>query len=52
MNFTEKNIRPEKLIKKADYFVNIDAKYLYSKKSLFVQVNCPACNYKKKKIFI
>ena len=49
MNFTEKNIRPEKLIKKADYFVNIDAKYLYSKKSFFVQVNCPACNYKKKK---
>ena len=48
MNFKEKNIRPEKLIKKADHFVNLDAKYLYSKKPLFVQVNCPACNYKKK----
>jgi 2-polyprenyl-3-methyl-5-hydroxy-6-metoxy-1,4-benzoquinol methylase len=51
MNFEERDIRPEKLIKKAEFFFNLDAKNLYSKKSLFVQVNCPACNCKKKTFF-
>ena len=48
MNFKEKNIRPDSLMKKADFFFKKDFKYLYSKKNTFIKVNCPACNSKKK----
>ena len=48
MKFKEKNIRPFDLIKKADKYFKKDFTYLYSKKSSFVEFNCPACNSKKK----
>ena len=51
MIFKEKNIRPASLMKKADFFFKKDLKYLYSKSSFFTEVNCPACN-SKKKIFL
>ncbi len=49
MKFKEKNIRPFDLMKKADLYFKKDFTYLYSKKSSFVDSNCPACNSKKKK---
>ena len=51
MKFKEKDIRPFDLTKEADLYLKKDLNYLYSKKSSFVKVNCPACN-SKKKVFI
>ena len=48
MKFKEKDIRPFDLTKEADLYLKKDLNYLYSKKSSFVKVNCPACNSKKK----
>jgi 2-polyprenyl-3-methyl-5-hydroxy-6-metoxy-1,4-benzoquinol methylase len=48
MFFKEKNIRPINLMNKADLFFKKDSKYLYSKKNTFIEVNCPACNSRKK----
>ena len=52
MKFTEYNIRPKTLIKKAKKFAKQDIEYLLRSKKKFIKVNCPACKSKKKKKII
>ena len=51
MRFSEKDIRPEKLIKAVKVFINSDRKLLLKNKKNFIKVACPACRSKKKKFF-
>jgi 2-polyprenyl-3-methyl-5-hydroxy-6-metoxy-1,4-benzoquinol methylase len=52
MRFSEKDIRPEKLIKAAKVFIDSDRKFLLRKKTFFVKTPCPACQSKKEKFFL
>ena len=51
MRFSEKDIRPEKLMKAVKAFINSDRKLLLRNKKKFVTVECPACQSKKEKFF-
>jgi 2-polyprenyl-3-methyl-5-hydroxy-6-metoxy-1,4-benzoquinol methylase len=51
MKFSEKDIRPENLIKAAKVFINDDRKLLLKNKKNFIKVLCPACQSKKEKFF-
>jgi 2-polyprenyl-3-methyl-5-hydroxy-6-metoxy-1,4-benzoquinol methylase len=52
MNFSEKDIRPEKLIKAGSIFLDNDRKLLLRSKKNFVKVACPACQSRKEKFFL
>jgi 2-polyprenyl-3-methyl-5-hydroxy-6-metoxy-1,4-benzoquinol methylase len=52
MRFSEKDIRPEKLIKAGRVFINNDRKLLLKNKKYFVRVSCPSCQSKKEKLFL
>jgi Zn ribbon nucleic-acid-binding protein len=52
MRFSEKDIRPEKLIKAVKVFINSDRKLLLKNKKNFIKVACPACRSKKKNFFL
>jgi 2-polyprenyl-3-methyl-5-hydroxy-6-metoxy-1,4-benzoquinol methylase len=52
MRFSEKDIRPEKLMKAAKVFIKNDRKLLLKNKKNFVKVSCPACQSKKEKFFL
>jgi hypothetical protein len=51
MRFSEKDIRPEKIMQGAGASLKKDIKLLLKSKKLFVQVSCPACQSKKKIFF-
>ena len=52
MGFSEKDIRPEKLMNAVKVFINSDRKLLLKNKKRFVKVECPACQSKKKIFFL
>ena len=52
MKFSEKDIRPEKLMEDVKVFVNNDRKLILKSKRRFVKVSCPACQSKKEKFLL
>ena len=51
MKFSEKEIRPEKLVKIGKIFVEKDRKLLLKKKKTFIFVPCQACFSRRKKFY-
>jgi SAM-dependent methyltransferase len=52
MRFSEKDIRPEKLIRAVRVFISNDRKLILKNKKNFVKVLCPACQSKNEKFFL